>query len=122
MSIITRVLRQKAVYWAPSSTIGYDGRPSGWDSPVEIDVRWSNKERYHTMESGIQVISQSEVMTGPVATEKGGFLMLGTLLDVTSGIVDPRDQVGAYEIMKNLETPNIRNTETYRKAFLTWQK
>ena len=120
MSIITRVLRQKGVYWEPSATKGYDGNTTSWLTPVSVNVRWTEKERYHVLESGTQVVSQTSVMTN-IDTLKGGFLYLGLLADVLA-VTDPRTQVGAWEIMKTEKTPNLRATEFLRIAHLTWQK
>ncbi len=120
MSLITRVLRQDAVYWAPSATIGYDGKPSGFLAPVAVKVRWSNKERFHVLETGTQVLSQSDIMIN-IDVKKTGFLYLGALVDVVA-VTDPNTQEGAWEIMKFDKIPNLRATEFLRKAYLTWQK
>jgi hypothetical protein len=120
MSIITRVLRQDAVYWAPNSTLGYDGKPEGFDAPIAVKVRWTDEEKFHVLESGTQVISQSEVMIN-IDVKKEGYLWLGDLSEV-SGVTNPREQENAWEIMRFEKIPNLRATEFLRQAYMTWQK
>jgi len=120
MSIITRVLRQDAVYWAPSTVRGYDGNTSGFSAPVAVRVRWSVQERFHVLETGVQVISQSSVMINQDVL-KEGYLYLGELADVIA-VTDPTDHNEAWEIMKFDKIPNFRATEYLRTAYLTWQK
>lgn len=120
MSLIKRVLRQDAVYWAPNSVRGYDGNTSGFSAPVAVKVRWTDKERFHVLQTGVQVISQSNVMIN-IDVLKEGYLWLGDLADVVA-VTDPTEQDGAWEIMKFDKMPNLRATEFLRTAYLTWQK
>jgi len=123
MSIITRMRKQTAVYWAlehnESGGIAYDdyGQPQYAD-PVEItdDVRWSNKIVQFIDFNGSEQMSKSKVFVDRdmVASE---VLMLGSLTDVTD-LTNPKENDGAWEIRGFNKVPNFKATEFLRTAFL----
>ena len=59
MSIITKMRKQTAVYWALSSYDEY-GQPT-WDSPVEIECRWEDKSEEFIVSDGTRQVSNAIV-------------------------------------------------------------
>lgn len=121
MSIITRMRKQTAVYWAPGSeeTGGKDyddyGRPLYAD-PVEISCRWEDVNEEFVTPDGTRDSSRCIVYTDRVVALRG-VLMLGTLNDVAD-LDDPKKNDDAWEIRRFDKLPNLRNTETLLKAYL----
>jgi hypothetical protein len=114
VSIITKVLKQTAVYWAPDGTDEY-GQPTV-ASPVELDVRWEDTVEGVVNEEGSTVLSKSKVMvSADVAI--GGMLWLGSLSDCPDP-ANPKNLSGAYEIIAFEKIPNFRCTEFMRIARL----
>jgi len=121
MSIITKMLRQDAVYWplagVDSGGVDMDayGQPIASD-PVKIDCRWVDKAVQFSDAVGETRISHSVVYVDRDVV-LGGFLMLGVLDDVTDEDV-PLNNVNAWEIKRFDKTPNLKNTEFLRTAYL----
>lgn len=121
MSIITRMRKQTAVYWPPGSesTAGRDyddyGRPLYGD-PVEIDCRWVDVNEEFVGPTGDRLSTQSIVYTDRDVGLRG-VLMLGELTDITDAD-NPKNNLNAWEIRRFDKTPNLRNTEVLRKAYL----
>ena len=121
MSIITRMQRQTAVYWAlehnESGGVAYDdyGQPQYID-PVEISCRWSDKIVQFIDFNGSEQVSKSKVFVDRdmVASE---VLMLSELVDVTN-LSNPKENDGAWEIRGFNSVPNFKATEFLRTAFL----
>ena len=114
MGIITRMMKQTAVYWAPS-TIDEFGKFT-WAEPVEIVCRWEDVAEEYIDAEGDRQLSSAKVYVGE-DVEVGGVLFLGEITDIESG-GDPKDNDGAWEIRKFAQLPNLKNTETLRTAFL----
>ena len=114
MSIITRMLKQTAVYWAPSGVDEF-GKPT-WEEPEEISCRWEDVVEEYIDYKGDKQISAAKVFVGE-DVEAMGVLMLGELTDLESG-GDPKDNSGAWEIRKFGKIPNFKNTEYLRIAYL----
>lgn len=114
MGIITRMLKQTAVYWAP---LGVDefGQPT-WDTPVEVAVRWEDRAEEFLNQEGDRQMSRSVVYVGQ-DVEVNGVLLLGEL---TSSVDqdDPKSNTGAWEIRRFEKLPNLRVTEYLRTVFL----
>jgi len=121
MSIITKMLKGTCVYWALKSNesggLAYDdfGNPA-FTTPIELSCRWVDKTRLFVEPNGEQWTSQSEVYVSQDVDVKG-FLFNGTLAEVTDQTV-PRNNTGALEIRRFDKTPNLRQTEYLRKAYL----
>jgi len=121
MGIITKMRKQKAVYWPPGSDVSggldYDdyGKPLYAD-PVEIDCRWEDVAQEFVDTRNEITFSQAIVY---VDRDVGlrGVLMLGTLADVTD-LDDPKSNENAWEIRRFDKLPNLRNTEYLRTAYL----
>lgn len=114
MSIITTMLKQIAVYWAPSGSDDY-GKPT-YSNPVEIKCRWEDAQEVYVTLQGENKVSRSKVFLASDVEPKG-ILMLGTLSDITDES-NPRNNGNAGEIGAFDKTPNLRATEFLRIAYL----
>jgi hypothetical protein len=121
MSVITKMLKGTCVYWGlksnESGQLAYDdnGNPQV-TSPVELQCRWVDKTKLFVEPNGEQWTSHSEVYVSSDVDVKG-FLFNGELTDLTDQNV-PQNNVGACEIRRFDKTPNFKQTEFLRKAFL----
>lgn len=121
MSLITRMLKQTAVYWAlqgdESGSKDHDafGRTQ-WTTPIEISCRWEDKNEKFVDESGEEQVSKAVVYVDQDAL-LGGVLMLGELTDITDA-VNIKENNGAFEIRAFNKTPNLGATEFLRTAIL----
>lgn len=121
MGIITKMRKQKAVYWPPGSeeTGGFDydtyGKPL-YASPVEIDCRWEDVVQEFVDTKNETTFSQSIVYVDRDVRVRG-VLMLGTMSDVTD-FADPKGNDNAWEIRRFDKLPNLRKTEYLRTAYL----
>lgn len=109
-------LKQTAVYWGNPQSDGYGGRT--FEDPVEINVRWSDRQEMFVDAQAREQTSRAVVHT---ATDLvvGGYLYLGTLADLSSAEEgDPLSLSTAYEIRAFSKTPNIRADNFVRKAWL----
>lgn len=113
MSIITKVLKQKCVYWAP---IGYDNFGKAiFDVPEELDCRWTEEEKVIIDLHNSQIISKAQVMVSQ-DVKVDGVLMFGKLEDIIYD--EPTDNEQAYEIRNFSKMPNFKCTEFLRIAYL----
>ena len=111
MSLITRMRRQKAVWWERSGVDKF-GKPS-FEAPCEIDCRWEDTAEEHITPLGEKFVSRSLVYVDRVMSV-GDYLRLGEL--VYEVLDNPFDMGDAYEIKNFMKLPNIRNTETLLTA------
>lgn len=103
-SIITKVLRMDAVYWAPK-----EAAPNGrmlFEVPVDIKVFWMDSMVEVAKPDGTKALAKSEIMTS-LSTKIGGYLMLGLKADLEHP-ADPLQNEGAYRIITTAEQPPIR--------------
>lgn len=114
MSLIRRMRRQTAVYWARNGTDDF-GQPKFLD-PVQIACRWEYIQSEIIGRDGRTMISKSRVYVDQVVA-LGGVLWLGRLTDINVS-KKPFDNADAWEIQAFDQLPNIRNTETLYTAFL----
>jgi hypothetical protein len=114
MSIISKVRRQTCVYW-PRAGFSEFGYPK-FGSARELSCRWDDQTEEIIAADGTRRLSQAQVMVGE-DLQVGGFLMLGTLADVTD-FVSPSNNSGAWEIVRLTKNPNMRATEFLRIAYL----
>ena len=114
MSLITRMLKQTAVYWPFVSTNQFGKKAVG--SPIEIEVRWEDVSEEFLDSQGERQMSRSIVYVDR-DTPVGGILMLGEL---GSGVdeANPKENDNAWEIRRFEKFPNLRVTEYLRKAIL----
>lgn len=122
MSIITKMLKQKAVYWPLESvdSSGDDfnkfGQPQVSVDPIQITCRWEDSIEEFIDNDGTPQVSRALVYTSQ-DVEVGGILMLGELID----IIDPiniKENSGAWEIRRFDKLPNLKTTEFLRTAYL----
>ena len=103
MSLITKALRQRAVYWPLGSaeTGGFDtddyGQPA-YAAAYELACRWEDVSEEFLDGKGERSFSNSHVMVGNDVMV-GGVLWLGNLVDVTDLLV-PKNNAGAWEIKR----------------------
>jgi len=121
MSIITRMLKQRAVYWPLSTDVtsgqGYSSTSQRqYASPVEIACRWVDETREFSDNAGDLQTSRAVVKVDRDLSI-GGVLWLGTLDAVTS-VDAPLNNAGAGEIRGIRKLPNLRATQFVRTAFL----
>lgn len=109
-------LNQTAVYWANPINDGQGGRT--FDDPVEVAVRWEQKQELFADASGQTVRSMAVVyLAQDVVLD--GFLYLGTLNDISSAEEgDPMTLSNAYAIRNFQSTPNVKATTFLRKVWL----
>jgi len=110
MSILTRMLRQTAVYWAPSGSDAY-GRTTFAD-PVELSCRWEDTAEEFIDAQGERQVSKAKVYVGE-DIEPGGYIMLGDLDDVDED-ANPREVSDAWAIRSFAKTPNLKATAFLR--------
>lgn len=117
MSILTKILRQHVVYWAPGPPDEF-GKPTALE-PIDLLGRWEDVVEQVIGPGGTLVVSKSRVYVGQ-DLEIGGFLLLGSLRESvsTGGLVNPKLD-GAMEIVSFTKTPNIRASQFLRIAYLS---
>ena len=116
MSLISRMRRQTAVWWARTGVDSY-GAPE-WAEPVEIACRWEEKAELIRTAAGDEVVSRAVVYVDRDMNE-GDMLAVGTLLALDSGQVsDPREVDGVGEVKSFGAVPNLRATEELKTAWL----
>jgi len=123
MSIIRKMRRQTAVWWANQGLDGFG--QAQLKKPVEIDCRWEYANDLIKTSAGEEKVSKSVVYVDRDMNE-GDFLMLTTL--ATLGTVeDPNELHDAHEIIKYGKIPVLRvrtdgldpnNDEYLRTAWL----
>lgn len=122
MSIITKMLKQKAVYWPPESvdSSGDDfdnyGQPQVSVDPIEIDCRWEDVAQEFIDSEGTAQVSRSVVYVSQ-DVEVGGILMSGNLVDVIDA-VNIKENPNAWEIRRFDKLPNLKATKFLRTAYL----
>ena len=121
MSIISRMRKQTAVYWAPESeeSAGDDFDDFGLPQVtigVEISVRWEDRTEEFIDAEGMRQLSNAIVYVDQDVII-GGILMLGELTDITDA-VNIKENDGAWEIRRFDKLPIIRATEFLRTAYL----
>jgi hypothetical protein len=114
MSLIKRMRKRYAVYWAPVGT-DEEGQPS-FEGPVEIRCRWENHIIEFRDYRGRTTVSRALVYVDrPLLC--GGILWRGRLADVTAE-VDPFKNASAWEIMAFGDVETLRGNETMYTALL----
>lgn len=112
MSIITRMLKDFAVYWEIS---GYDafGNPS-ISSPIQLTCRWEDSQQQIVTSDGTPITAKSIVYVNQDVIT-GGYLFHGLLADAPS---DPKISEKAFLIRRFDKLPNLRYTEYLRTAYI----
>lgn len=117
---LAKFLNQKAVYWSSPVPDGWGG--STYGDPVEVDVRWTEKQELYLRLGGsggdntIEEKLSKVVVLAQTDFEWGGRMMLGTLTDLSSD-EDP-DTNNALTIDGFSKIPDIKAASYLRKAWL----
>lgn len=120
MSVISSMLRQTAVYWAPVR-VGAEGQPS-WADPVELRCRWEQgaSESHTADEETVAPDSTVYVsaLDGGVGVDGGdvkvkGMLLLGPL---TSSMTSDARTFGGQEIVHFTKVPDFKARHYIRTA------
>lgn len=115
-TLLTDKLKQTAVYWGSPQSDGAGGRT--FDDPVELSVRWEQRQELFIDASGQESTSKAVVYLGQ-DVDIGGYLYLGDLDGLSSAEEgDPLTVGGAYEIRGFEKTPDIKADQFLRKAWL----
>lgn len=101
---------QEATYWASPVPDGFGGHT--FDPPERIKVRWIQKSEEFLSTRGSPEFSQAVVHSNQ-DLDIGGYIFLGT-----SFAADPTTVDGAFPIKRFKKTPDLRNAEYARKAWL----
>ena len=97
-------LKQTAVYWGTPTPDGDGART--FATAVEIKCRWEQKVDTITTPDGDDIQSNAIVYCNQ-SVDRGGFLYLGTLADLSSAeAVNPMERSGAYEVRFIEPSPN----------------
>lgn len=115
MSLITRMVKQTAVYWPVAVDADETGRRI-LGEPVEIKCRWEDVQTEVVGPDGNKFLSRSTVYV-LIDTSVGGYLWLGKLADVPFPLqadINP----GACDIKQKAKLPNMRATEFLRTVYL----
>jgi len=112
MGIISKMRKQKAVYWSPS---GYDGfgQPT-MGTAVQITCRWEDVHEQFLDNDGQEQTSSAKVYVSQ-DVELGGYLWLG---DISGKPSDPKTDNSSWEIRKFENLPNLKATEFLKTAML----
>lgn len=111
MGPASRNLRSAITYWAPSTRSEWGQR--GFMAPTKIRGRWTEAGETVTLNTGQEYVSKAIAFVDrELAAE--GYLALGDYTEIT----DPTLVVDAYEIKAFRGTPDLRNLEQERKAYL----
>lgn len=102
-------LNQDITYWRPSAQNEYGH--AGSEAPILIKGRWETSTQQIRKPSGEEIISRAEVFVDR-DLEISGYLALG---DKTGEVTPSSD---AQEIQDFRITPDLRNLDAERRAFL----
>jgi hypothetical protein len=113
VSVITKMRKQSAIYWARSGTDSY-GQPS-FAEPVEITCRWDDSVTEFIDPQGERRLSSAVVYVDR-DMPLGSMLKLG---DLDSNIADdPRENADTFEVRQFAKNPNFKATEFLRTVYL----
>lgn len=115
MGLLTRMRKQKAVYWSPAGVDNYGERT--YAEGIELMVRWENTAVEFTDQDGRRSLSRAIVFVGQDVVP-GGVLWLGPLAGLSGDRTKPPLNSGAEPIRQFEKMPNLRVTEYLRRAYL----
>ena len=118
IQMINRLSVQTAVYWGTPVNDGYGGYT--FDDPVEILVRWEDKNVLFKDNTGRELISKAQVFIhSDYTVEEEGWLYLGDLDDSGLDSASTPDEVdGAFQIKRINKIPPIGKTENIISVYL----
>ena len=110
---IKKFLKQKAVYWGAPVPNGFGG--FSYADPIEIAVRWTDKQELFLNYNGEQVLSRAKLMLDQ-DVEVRGMIALITLAALDTGQL-PEDN-GGLEIRSFQKMPDVRAKQFVRQVWL----
>jgi len=117
MRLITKMLKQWAVYWPLSSTeVDAYGQPT-YGTAVEIRCRWQDRVEETLNEQGILKISKAKIYVAS-DVDVGGVLWQGRLVDVPTSLTEPKKNAKAFEIIRFDKLPDLKIKSFLRTAYL----
>mgnify|MGYP000421490687 CR=1 FL=1 len=114
IAVAIRAMKQKAVYWSPASLDSF-GKPT-WNTPTEIDCRWTDAVEEFINPEGERVLSRAKLIVDRDLEIKG-VLWLGKLVDLVDAS-NPKNNDNAWEILQTKKTANMRGTKYLRQVYL----
>lgn len=114
MSLITKMRKQSAVLWLATGPDAYGA--TQFATPVQIKCRWEARTVEFLDSTGAKVLSNAVVYVDRNAPV-GSVLMLGTLTDAQD-VTKPKDNVGAYEVRRFEDLPDLRARKHLLTAYL----
>jgi len=107
-AFVKKNLKQDAVYWGPGvgGDDGYGNRT--FATPIEIKVRWEDKQQLALDKDGEEFMSMAVIYTDR-ELENQGWLFLGILTALPSADTNPRTIADTWEIR------NIENSSRLKK-------
>lgn len=116
MSFLTDNLIQTVVYWGGPVPDGYGSFT--FDSPVELSARWEDRNELFIDSTGQESRSLAVVFAGQ-DIDIGGWLFLGELIDIDSGLTDtPHLVPGARQVRGFRKVPSLDAESFERKVWL----
>lgn len=113
MRLLVKMLKQTAIYWAPSGTDRY-GQPE-WAAPIEIQCRWEDVTENMQKADGETFQTKATVyVSQDVAVN--GMLKQGDLVSSTNP--NPRLESNTREIAQFDKLPTLKATKFLRTAYL----
>ena len=113
-NLATMFCKQDAVYWGNPTQTGTGAFT--FDDPVEIQVRWDDKQELVIDDKGNEVVSRASVMVKQ-DVDLGGMLMLGTIDDIDSGLYgDPYSLDNAFRIIAFTKIPAPMKTDDFYRS------
>jgi len=112
----TRLLKQTAVYWDSPSYDGYSKKT--FADPVEISIRWEDKQELFMDSQGKEKLSQAVIYINQDVVV-GAFIYLGTLSELGSSEEgDPYLVANAKEVKAFGKSPDVGATQYIRKVWI----
>lgn len=115
MSIISKMRRQFACYWAGPTPDGLGGMT--FAAPIQIPCRWEDRVEVVKDTQGREIITTNVVYVDRVLA-LDSYVRLGRLSDLPTPLpVDPRKIEGARKVKRVEALPNLKNSETLRVVY-----
>lgn len=115
-SLISRNLKQTAVYWGSPNNDGYG--QNTFSTAVEVSCRWEKsydkQKNIRKNKNGKEFIPNARIFIEQDMDEEG-YIFLGELSDLDSDHTDPVKIEGAWEIMKFEKIPELNRSNKFQR-------
>jgi hypothetical protein len=117
VSIITRAQREYLTYWSVIDEPGNANRHGElqYGVPAEIKCRWDDRVQEIMKDDQTMVLSRVELIT-EIRLKPGDIVMRIRLAEVPYQY-NPKDNIGAYEVLKVSGSPDLRYKKILYEAF-----